>query len=314
VKVTSYPLPRAEEFSFTAENLEKAQGYIARYPEGRQASAVLWLLYLAQEQSGNWLPPAAIEYVAKLLEMAPIRVYEVASFYSMFNQRPSGRHLIQVCRTTPCWLRGSDEIVAACLEAAGTSRLGEISADGLFEVKEVECLGAGCNAPMFQVNDREYYEDLTPEKAAEIIAALREGRAPPEGSQNGRLSSEPEGGFTTLTDVPAQPTEEEAAVAAKLAALPADATQEQKADTVGTRPPSLGAPRDGSADDLKQIRGIGPVNEASLNALGIYHYDQIAAWNRAEVRWVGTYLGFPGRVEREDWSGQAKALATGQGG
>ena len=155
MKVTSYPLPRAEEFVFTPENLEKARGYIARYPEGRQASAVLWLLYLAQEQAGNWVPAAAIEYVAKLLEMAPIRVYEVASFYSMFNQRPVGRHLIQVCRTTPCWLRGSDALVEACLAAAGTSKLGEVSADGLFEVKEVECLGACCNAPMFQVNDRE---------------------------------------------------------------------------------------------------------------------------------------------------------------
>lgn len=199
MKVTSYIAPKSEGFAFTPENLEKAKGYVARYPEGRQASAVIWLLYLAQEQNDGWLPVPAIEYVAEFLGMAPIRVHEVVSFYTMFNTRPAGRHLVQVCRTTSCWLRGSDAITRACLEEAGTGGLGEVSADGAFSVVEVECLGACANAPMFQVNDRHYYEDLTPERAKEILRALRRGETPEPGSQSGRVSSEPEGGLTTLT-------------------------------------------------------------------------------------------------------------------
>jgi len=198
LKITSHPEPRDEGFEFSAENREKAEGYIARYPKDRQASAVLYLLYLAQEQNGNWVSKACIEHVARVLDMAPIRVYEVASFYTMFNLKPVGDHLIQVCRTSHCWLNGSDEITKACLEAAGTSKLGETSADGKVTVAEVECLGACCNAPMFQVNDREYYEDLTPERAKEIVAALRKGEKPEPGSQRGRLCSVPEGGPTSL--------------------------------------------------------------------------------------------------------------------
>ncbi|WP_366554005.1 NADH-quinone oxidoreductase subunit NuoE [Aquibaculum sediminis] len=201
MKVTTYIPPKAEDFAFTPENLEKAKGYVARYPEGRQASAVIWLLYLAQEQNDGWLSVPAIEYVASFLGMAPIRVHEVVSFYTMFNTQPAGRHLIQVCRTTSCWLRGSDDISRACLEEAGTSRFGELSEDGAFSVVEVECLGACSNAPMFQVNDRDYFEDLTPEKAKEIMRALRKGETPAAGSQEGRVSSEPEGGLTTLTEV-----------------------------------------------------------------------------------------------------------------
>lgn len=201
MKVTTYIPPKAGGFAFTPENLEKAKGYVARYPEGRQASAVIWLLYLAQEQNGGWLSVPSIEYVAQFLNMAPIRVHEVVSFYTMFNTQPVGRHLVQVCRTTSCWLRGSDEITKACLEEAGTSRLGEVSDDGAFSVVEVECLGACCNAPMFQVNDRDYYEDLTPERAKEIMQALRKGEQPAGGSQSGRASSEPEGGLTTLTEL-----------------------------------------------------------------------------------------------------------------
>ena len=199
LKITTYPAPK-EGFAFSPENLEKAKGYMARYPEGRQASAVIYLLYLAQEQNGNWLSDDCIEHVAAVLEMAPIRVYEVASFYTMFNRKPVGDFLVQVCRTSHCWLNGSDAITKACLEAAETSALGETSPDGKVTVSEVECLGACCNAPMFQVNDRDYYEDLTPEKAKEIVAALRRGETPEPGSQKGRLSSIPEGGPTTLQD------------------------------------------------------------------------------------------------------------------
>lgn len=198
MKVTTYLAPQTGGFAFTPENEAKAEGYVARYPAGKQASAVIWLLYLAQRQNGGHLSPEAIEYVASYLGMAPIRVYEVVSFYTMLYTEPVGRHVIQVCRTTSCWLRGSDEISRACLEAAGVARLGGTSEDGRFTVVEVECLGACCNAPMFQVNDGDYYEDLTPETAAQVVEALRRGETPKPGSQRGRLASLNEDGPTTL--------------------------------------------------------------------------------------------------------------------
>ena len=143
----------------------------------------------------------AIEYVAKLLNMPPIRVHEVVSFFTMVKRRPVGRFQIQVCRTTSCWLRGSDEITAAAMEEAGVTSLEEVSADGLFSVIEVECLGACSNAPVFQVSNEHYYEDLTPERAKAVIRALRNGESPQPGSQAGRVSSEPEGGLTSLTEL-----------------------------------------------------------------------------------------------------------------
>lgn len=203
MKTTSYPAPQPEGFAFTAENLQRAETICARYPEGRKASATIALLDLAQRQNGGWLSREAIEYVAQYLEVAPIRVYEVASFYSMFNMRPVGKYFIQVCRTTPCWLRGSDGITEACKKKLGVG-LREVSEDGLFSVVEVECLGACANAPMVQINDH-YYEDLTPERMVEIIDKLRAGEEVKVGSQTGRLSSAPEGGPQTLLSVPAQP-------------------------------------------------------------------------------------------------------------
>ena len=183
-----------EAFRFTEENRAKLNQAIARYPEGRAASAVLWALYLAQDQNGGWLSNAAIAHVAETLAMAPIRVQEVARFYTMLNTENKGRWRVQVCRTTPCWLRGSDAITAACLKAAGVSRLGEVSADGTVSVEEVECLGGCCNAPLMQINDRNYYEDLTPERASEIVRGLREDTLPEQsGSQTGRTASEPVG-------------------------------------------------------------------------------------------------------------------------
>ena len=202
MKVTSYRRDDSGDFAFTPENLEKAKGYIARYPEGRQASAVIYLLYIAQAQNGGWLSPPALEHVAEVLEMAPIRVYEVASFYTMFNLKPVGKHLIQVCRTTPCWLRGAAGLTETCKKKLGVG-LKEMTEDGLFTVMEVECLGACANAPMVQIND-DYYEDLTAERLIEIIDDLRAGKDVPVGPQNGRLCSAPEGGPKTLTDVPAR--------------------------------------------------------------------------------------------------------------
>lgn len=199
MKTTSFPEPKTEGFSFTAENAKRAETVCARYPAERKASATIALLDLAQRQNDGWLSPAAIEFVAAYLEIAPIRVYEVASFYSMFNMQPVGKHFIQVCRTTPCWLRGSDGITEACKKKLGVG-LREVTEDGLFSVIEVECLGACANAPMVQINDH-YYEDLTPERMAEIIDELRSGEEVKVGSQIGRLSSAPEGGPKTLLEV-----------------------------------------------------------------------------------------------------------------
>jgi NADH-quinone oxidoreductase E subunit len=186
-------------FAFTPENLEKAKAHIAKYPPGRQASAVLPLLDLAQRQHDNWLPRAAMDHVAALLDMAPIRVYEVATFYTMFNLSPVGRHFFQICTTTPCWLRGSDEVVQACEKKLGIA-VGETTADGQFTLKEVECLGACVNAPVIQVND-DFYEDLDGPSTEALIDALARGTAPPKGSVRGRQGSAPEGAQTTLTEL-----------------------------------------------------------------------------------------------------------------
>jgi NADH-quinone oxidoreductase subunit E len=184
-------------FNFTPENLEQAKAHIAKYPPGRQASAVLPLLWIAQYQNSGWLPKAAMDYVAELLAMAPIRVYEVATFYTMFNLRPVGRYLLQACTTTPCWLRGSDAVVEACERKLGIG-MGGSTPDGLFTLVEVECLGACVNAPILQVND-DFYEDLDGPATETLLDALREGKPPPPGSVIGRHGSEPVTGLTTLT-------------------------------------------------------------------------------------------------------------------
>jgi NADH-quinone oxidoreductase E subunit len=193
------PFEQPGSFAFTAENLERAKQHIAKYPPGRQASAVLPLLWIAQEQSGGWLPRAAMDHVAQILDMAPIRVYEVATFYTMFNLRPVGRYLLQVCTTTPCWLRGSDAVIEACKRKLGIG-VGGTTPDRLFTLVEVECLGACVNAPILQVND-DFYEDVDGLATEALIDALREGRAPPPGSVLGRQGSEPVTGRTTLTVV-----------------------------------------------------------------------------------------------------------------
>jgi len=199
MKISSYPEPQSEGFEFTAENLKRAETICARYPADRKASATIALLDLAQRQNDGWLSVPAIEYVAEYLEVAPIRVHEVASFYTMFNLKPVGKYFIQVCRTTPCWLRGSDGLTNACKKKLGVG-IGEVTDDGLFSVIEVECLGACANAPMVQINDW-YYEDLTPERMEVIIDELRAGNEVKVGSQTGRLASAPEGGPQTLLEV-----------------------------------------------------------------------------------------------------------------
>jgi NADH-quinone oxidoreductase E subunit len=195
------PVQQPDAFEFTPVNVERARAHIAKYPPGREASAVLPLLDLAQRQMGGWVPRAAMDYVAGLLGMAPIRVYEVATFYTMLNLRPVGRYLLQVCTTTPCWLRGSDAVVAACEKKLGIG-IGGKTEDGLFSMIEVECLGACVNAPILQVND-DFYEDVDGPATEALIDALRAGSSPPPGSVIGRHGSAPLGGKTTLTEVPA---------------------------------------------------------------------------------------------------------------
>ena len=185
-----------ESFAFTPDNFERARAFIARYPEGKRQSAVLAILDLAQRQHQGWLPRAAMDTVAELLGMARIRVYEVATFYSMFNLTPIGEHHIRVCTTTPCQLRGAAQLVAACEKALGVS-LGETSADGKFTLSEVECLGACVNAPVLQIGD-DYFEDLDVLSATAILEALRRGETPAPGPQTARRTTSPASGPKTL--------------------------------------------------------------------------------------------------------------------
>jgi NADH-quinone oxidoreductase E subunit len=187
-----------EAFNFDADNKALTKTVIAKYPQGRQASAVLPLLDLAQRQNDGWLSRPAMDHVAEVLDMAPIRVYEVATFYSMFNLKPVGKHHVQVCTTTPCWLRGSDEILAACKKRLGVEP-GETTTDGNFTLDEVECLAACVNAPMIQVGD-DYYEDLDAESVTKILDDLAEGKAPTPGPQVRRQTSAPVTGAKTLTE------------------------------------------------------------------------------------------------------------------
>ena len=186
-----------KDFAFSEENLDWARATIAKYPEGRQASAVLPLLWRAQEQHDGWLPEPAIRYVAEMLDMAHIRVYEIATFYTMFNLSPVGRYLVQLCGTTPCWLQGADDLKSVCREVIGPE--GTVTADGMFSWIEVECLGACCNAPMVQIN-KDYYEDLTAESFEQILHDLKDGKDVAPGPQNGRQNSCPITGPTTLKD------------------------------------------------------------------------------------------------------------------
>lgn len=447
-----------DSFAFTPENQDWCKKQIEKYPENRQASAVIPLLWRAQAQHDGWLPKPAIEKVADMLDMNYIRVLEVATFYSMFNLEPVGKHFIQLCGTTPCMLRGAQDIKAVLQERIGAER--HVTDDGKFSWLEVECLGACCNAPMVQIND-DYYEDLTPENFAKLLDDLEAGNAVKIGSQTGRTTSEPEPGkantlldaslydgsqlgdwkqrFQTewdaekakaeiqeagadkgdgkagsepvkpepkpaaelkdkaagtdaakgaavpsasvpasgqtttaapsrtegqtdaaakagsniggqarreasggaggkpppqssssamdkadeesendktgsqpvASDEPVDVAADEADVKAKIAALGKSASAEDKANAVGTRPAGLAAARGGVADDLKRVKGIGKVNEGKLNGLGIFHFDQIAAWSRAEIRWVGAFISFTGRIDRENWLDQARVLAAG---
>jgi len=369
-------------FAFTPANLAWAQGQILKYPEGRQASAIIPLLWRAQEQEG-WLTRPAIEHVADTLGMAYIRALEVATFYFMFQLQPVGSIAnIQICGTTSCMICGAEDLVAVCKELI-SEKPHSLSADGKFSWEEVECLGACTNAPMAQIG-KDYYEDLTADKLRDLIARFSKGEVPVPGPQNGRYAAEPLSGLTSLkdhhagrakynasaqaavdigdtvkridgTEVPlltpwvtkdegatkvaskpaakaesvaksAQPAKAEPAVkaealakavqptkatplaAAPIKAEPAKDAAEEDADT-GTKPTGIDAPRNGKGDNLRQIEGVGPALEKLLHSMGIFHFDQVAAWGEDEIAWMDSQLkGFKGRVTRDKWVAQAKLI------
>lgn len=192
-----------QSFAFDAESEAKIATILKRYPEGKQASAVIPLLYVAQRQMGRvtgsaWVPRVAMDVIAARLSMPPIRVYEVATFYFMFNMKPIGRHHLQLCGTTPCMLRGSEDVLRACKDAGGVKGVGDTSADGLFTLTEVECLGACVNAPILQIDD-DYYEDLDYESTVKLLEAFKRGERPKPGSAIGRQASAPSGEQSVLS-------------------------------------------------------------------------------------------------------------------
>lgn len=355
-------------FAFNKDNSSWAKKRIALYPKGRQQSAVIPLLMRAQEQEG-WVSRPAIEQIADMLGMPYIRVLEVATFYTQFQLQPVGtRAHVQVCGTTPCMLRGAEDLKRVCRSKIHHDPH-HLNEDGSLSWEEVECAGACVNAPMVTIG-MDTYEDLTPERLEEIIDAFEKGDGAkvPTGPQNGRKFSAPVTGQTTLTDVPtkkvklaaksstaksAEPTQpgrkrkvgEEAAPAidgpknskkAKVSEAEAERKEADKAaapsrkpnkaareDAVGSeskaaqakqksaKPTKLFDAPKGEADDLKLISGVGPALEKKLNDLGITQYAQVAAFKKADIARVDDALSFKGRIERDDWVKQAKALAKG---
>ena len=327
-------IEQPESFAFTAANQAWAEAQLTKFPEGRQASGVIPLLWRAQEQEG-WLSKPAIEFIADMLGMAYIRVLEVATFYFMFQLKPVGSVAhIQICGTTSCMIMGSDDLIAICKEVISENPH-EISADGNFSWEEVECLGACTNAPMAQIG-KDYYEDLNSANFRDILKAFADGDVPTPGPQNGRFAAEPLGGVTSLQDMTGEAANESVARALNLGdtvkriqgdemplsvarkpavtkTKPKLAAAKPAVEAGGQKPVMLEGPRDGNGDDLKKIKGVGPKLEADLNAKGVWHYDQIANWTADEVVWADEHLvKFKGRVSRDDWVGQAKTLAAGE--
>ncbi|MEO0721357.1 MAG: NADH-quinone oxidoreductase subunit NuoE [Pseudomonadota bacterium] len=320
-----------DSFAFHAETEPKIAFWLGKYPEDKKRSAVIPLLWLAQKDNDGWLSEPAMREVADRLEMPYIRVYEVATFYTMFRLKPVGKFHVQLCGTTPCMLRGANDLKDVCETKIG--KPGYITDDGKLSWEEVECLGACANAPMVQIND-DYYEDLTTANFAQLLDKLQNGAEVVPGPQIERLNSEPVGGTDVLTDaslfdgslakaitlpnLPGAPEPEPEAAALPETDAPTNADREEVSaeapdgvkDLPGTKPEAVDLSKI-EADDLKRIKGIGPKNEDQLNVLGIHTFAQIAAWTPENVDWVEGYLSFPGRIEREAWIEQAAQLATG---
>ena len=315
-----------DSFAFTDANQAWAEAQMTKFPEGRQASAIIPLLWRAQEQEG-WLTRPAIERVAEMLDMAYMRALEVASFYFMFQLQPVGgvAHF-QICGTTTCMICGAEDLVAVCREKIA-AQPHELSSDGKFSWEEVECLGACANAPMAQVG-KDYYEDLTAVRLGEIIDEMAAGEIPAPGPQNGRFAAEPLAGLTSLTAHAAGREALNASVG--LASTQADTLKRidgtelplimpwLNSDDRGpaldpsasARPTTLAKARDGGPDKLTKIKGIGPKLQELLFSMGFFHFDQIASWDKSQVAWVDENLdGFKGRASRDDWVAQAFSLS-----
>ncbi|MFK7765092.1 MAG: NADH-quinone oxidoreductase subunit NuoE [Roseobacter sp.] len=334
-----------DSFAFTSDNQAWAEGQITKYPEGRQASAIIPLLWRAQEQEG-WLSKPAIEHISDMLGLSYIRGLEVATFYFMFQLQPVGKIAhIQVCGTTSCMICGAEDLVTVCQDKIAPHPH-QLSDDGNFSWEEVECLGSCSNAPMAQIG-KDYYEDLTAARMGELIDELAAGKVPVPGPQNGRYAAEPLSGLTSLkehesdklqynasaqlatdigdtvkridgTEVPLSmpwqgANSNKAPAKKKTTVKKAPIPKSKTPDAESEKPALLTAPRDGGADDLKLIKGVGPKLEGVLNGIGVYHYDQIAAWSPNEVAWADENLvGFKGRVSRDNWVAQARKLAAGE--
>ncbi len=355
-----------ESFAFTPANQAWAEAQITKFPEGREASAVIPLLWRAQEQEG-WVRKPAIEYIGDMLGLAHIRVLEVASFYFMFQLQPTGSVAhVQICGTTSCMICGAEDLVAVCQDKIA-AKPHTLSADGKFSWEEVECLGACANAPMAQIG-KDYYEDLTAEGFGQMLDDLAAGKKVVPGPQNGRYAAEPKSGLTSLTEYDSGKTQYNASVQLAVdlgdgvkriqgdevplltpwvgkdgvvagraaAAQPPKAPEAPKpvakqveetkkpapkakpaakpaaaAEVAEVAPETLKEARGGLPDDLKLLKGVGPKLEQTLNELGFFHFDQIAAWGEAEVAWVDSRLKFKGRIERDGWIAQAAKLAVG---
>jgi len=306
-----------EKFTFSRNNSPVVKTWIKKYPKDRKASAVIPLLMIAQEQDG-WVTKASIEHIAEILEMPYIRVLEVATFYTQFMLQPVGTKAhIQVCGTTPCMLRGSQELMKVCKKRINERQF-ETNAEGTLSWEEVECQGACVNAPMVMIF-KDTYEDLTPERLEEIIDAFEAGKGDSikPGPQIDRIYSAPEGGLTSLMSavLPAKTNgvtkKATTAKTAKTKVVPKSVvakTVKAKPDAKSSGPMRLKKP-EGKADDLKRISGVGPKLEKTLNQLGFWHFSQIAKWKKTDIAIVDDELSFKGRIERDDWIAQAKKLA-----
>lgn len=339
-----------EGFKFGRALGAEAKGWIKKYPKGREQSAVIPLLMLAQEQEG-WVTKASIEHIAEMLDMPLIRVMEVATFYTQFMLQPVGTKAhIQVCGTTPCMLRGSEELMAVCKSKINSEQFA-LNDEGTLSWEEVECQGACVNAPMVMIF-KDTYEDLTPQRLEEIIDAFEAGKSDSvkPGPQIDRIYSAPAAGLTTLNGkavgkstrkAPAKSTRAKTSKTnstmklaetaksvkpkapakakvtggnstMKIAATASGAAAKKKPAAKSTGPERLKKPM-GTADDLKLISGVGPKLEKTLNDLGFWHFSQIAKWKKADVAIVDDELSFKGRIERDEWIKQAKVLAKNGG-
>ena len=346
-------------FAFNKENAAWAKATIKKYPKGREQSAIIPLMMRAQDQDG-WVTKAAIESIADMLDMPYIRALEVATFYTQFQLKPVGtRAHVQVCGTTPCMLRGAEDLVAVCKSKIHPEPH-HLNADGTLSWEEVECLGACVNAPMVAIF-KDTYEDLTPRQLEYIIERFEAGKSGDVkvGTQIDRVFSAPFGGLTSLNEPDPKPKATRAKSAAPADAavsVPPSNAAKPKSDAIETNPaikspadgkvaepaanteakaapaaaaapeatlavaakPSLDDPnrpkgidKPATPDNLQLISGVGPKIEGILHGLGIYTYAQVAGWQQNERNWVDSYLNFKGRIDRDDWVRQARALADG---